>query len=418
MAFPSSMTIGGSSDIPSGITVAMHGGDPEFRIELQADETTSTSAGDSTSTGFVVVQIFDPGQGTRVLYQHATPLDTIRRYFRSRHVGVGYDDGPFTAIVSATPAVMPSLGASVEQEGRRRVDTMRLSDGTLKPSVQQNDGSLTLNVVKGFESDNAAGGALSTGSTWVDGADVSFVQGNFQDTPSVQMFLTAGTITNEPKAAAWSSSSSFTSTARQFAEMVAVDVSADGFAPRARLVQRSTSLTNRTAQFTTGNQSTAVNQATTATLGTNAPSYNDQYTLHYDVVDITLDNPGTSGVITLKLSMESDTTGGYIERAVATHAATLNSTNGSTNYTNQAKAITVVGASSSDTVRLKVKSFTVEGTATTNDVSFTVHGYTGTTGSKDGVTFQTVGGTPIFAPMCPTTNDTVHWQAFAHGAAT
>ena len=402
MALPTSVSSGGLTPTRYGVTLALYPGDPSLPIELQ-------SATGAASTNWRST-ILAPANAREVVHDFIAPYSTRKTYFRARHpAGAGYSAGSFTATTYGTPTKLPDRSVQPGHEGRRRMDTFYLTDGILKQTGLQSDGTLSLSLMKGYVTGTANGGKKTTAGAWQDGAAVTFPVGTYQAAPQVKLFLGSQSIAYQPLASRWTSTATFSATKHQYVDLTAVNVTAAGFTPRARLVQQSTSLTQRTAEFTTGYLLNAVGEATSATLA-NAPAYNDQYEIRHKW-RITRSSTLLEGQAHLTLKYESDTTGGYIERASLTLIADFSepaSTEVSSSGT-VSQTITAAGAGTTDQVRIRVSAFTVDGTLTTAASTFSVE----KNGGVPGVRYYTATTSTIYAPICPSTLEMVTWIANA-----
>jgi hypothetical protein len=151
-----------------------------------------------------------------------------------------------------------------------------------------------------------------------------------------------------------------------------------------------------------------VGEATSATIA-NAPSATDVYTVHYTW-------RVTGGVVghvtaTLTVAFDANSTGAYTERATATHVASLISDTTSSSEAHATKNLTVAGLSSTEEIRVRIKSYTVSSPYSSAQVPFSVHAFDNLGGDPSaGVTYFTA-TSPNYAAMCPTTNDVVTWSA-------
>lgn len=147
MAIPTSMSLDLGQRTGSGIILGLapSTGVP-FRMELQRSTQSSTA-----STNWTSIFLDPTSQSYR--YTALLPLSTRTFYFRARHYGLGYSNGPFTATVSAKPAKLPeafspltpmrnSLG-NVEVLGG---DLWLSSAKTAKVGTQQTAGTITKTV--------------------------------------------------------------------------------------------------------------------------------------------------------------------------------------------------------------------------------------------------------------------------------
>lgn len=73
---------------------------PGFNVEIQRTN------GSSTGT-FVKLAIVDPAHNPSMQYFDHLPVDNVTRYYRARHVREGYNDGPYTRVVSGKPGLLP-----------------------------------------------------------------------------------------------------------------------------------------------------------------------------------------------------------------------------------------------------------------------------------------------------------------------
>ena len=386
-----------------GIALALYPSSQQvFDVELQRGYGT-------TATMVTIAKLGQLEGGGTLVYQDELPNTTGQTvYYRARHTRAGWNAGSWTVVVSGEAGPLGETPPDTPLEGSRRVDTLWETDGKMKSNVVQTDGVATLAIVKGYETGLVNGGELSTG-TWVDGPSVDFVQ-TFNDSPEVRMYPGSGTVYTEPDPAAWTSSDAFASTLRQVVELSAVSVQTSGFTPRARLNQTGTALTGRAHGFSTDILSTvgATNEVTPA----NAPAYNDQYTINYSAA---MDWATTSraGLVTMTIAADRNTTGDFVEVDSNTHIhdyAPEEST-AAANFTLQTFVMTVSGVVSTDEFRLRYKSLSLGGNMVDSAVQETITGST-----SIGLTYQTSTATSLFAPMCPSTSDTVRWVAISRTA--
>jgi hypothetical protein len=392
-----------------GIVLALYPStQPLFAIELQR--------GTSTSNLARLGLLRQEEAGAPVLYRDVVPPSTTRYYYRARHTYRGFNASNWTSIVSATPEFLGEGRIPLEAEGRRRVDTLRDTDAKLRSEVQQTDGARTLPVIKGWERGEVNGGWVGTSagpastSSWWDGPAVAF-DTNYQSAPDVRLYAASDLTFNEPDGANWSSTTAFSSTTRQIVQLHAVDVNAAGFTPRARLFQPSSTYKNASVFFASTTLD-AVGESVALDLTTNAPSYNDQYTGHYRA-DLDVTSTKNAGEYTITVEIDSNTTGGWIERNTKSYDLSLLEATGAS-FTNQTMVASFSGGSSTGDVRLKIKSFSVSGMSS-GVCSYLV---TATTGPPGGVTWQYTTGGGIYTEMCPSTDDKVQWVAISKEAST
>jgi len=403
MAFPSFVTRRPPDDpADSGIVLAVYpaiDGSVNYGwFDVEIQRSSAQSSGVNIWQTIDVLPFLTDGRVTQ--YTDVLPDDGGTRTYRARHIGSGFDNGAWTAEVSAKP-IRLAIGPIIptEMEGARRIDTFRQDDAVLKPAVTQRAGGVTESVMTGQQAGSANGGYISTG-TWVDGPTVTFPI-SYTAAPTVKLYPESGVVFNEPDSAAWSNSTAFTSTLRQYTEMAAVNITTAGFKARARLIQRSTALSGVTRAWTAG-AALDKSESTSVQFGSSAPSYNDAYKAWYDV-DASLDSVGTFS-ITAVVAIDTNTTGGFVERGTRSYSTTLASSGNSTHsWSGESKSISIAGVGSTDQIRIRFKSLNVS-PGSTSDVTVTVD-------PTSGVTWSKVGGTPIYAPMCPSTDDTVSWVA-------
>ncbi len=370
-----------------------------------------TTNGSATSTQTTLwTQTVTPVASTASYFQYTVvlPNSTKTWRFTGRHAAYrGVSAGQFAAIVQARPADLSDYieGGRLNTETYRRTNTLYETDAVLQPSVTNNDGTLNLAPVKGYLTGTANGGRVPS-TSWTDGTAVTFPQ-TYDAAPQVRLFPGSGVVYLERRATVWSSSGTYNSTAPQYIDLTPVNVTAAGFTPRARLTQRSTSQTARTDNFGTSNALTAVGQATSATIA-NAPAVTDTYTVHYKWRMTYAEVPPESA--TLVVAADANSTGAFIERATHTVIGTITAPSTATSGAHESFAVSVTGLSSTEEIRLRVKSFTPTGS--TADWTVSVHGFDSLGGDPTGgVTYFSGSTSQNYAAMCATTNDVVTWVA-------
>lgn len=407
MALPTSMRLGGTEvyGVVLGIAPATAYAE-RLNVEIWGSTSNSTAA---TAWGKTT---YPPS--TRTFYQVpiTLPYSTKLHYFKARHTGVGFAAGSLSTAVSAYPTLITRWASGQEipsgSETQRRFGTISNTDAVVRPSVTQNDGTISVPVVKGWLTGTANGGRVPS-TSWTDGAAVVFTQ-TYDSAPAVALFPGAGTVYLERRAVVWSSSGTFNTTAPQYVDLAAINVTAAGFTPRARLIQRSTALTARTANFGTSNNLNVVGEATSATIA-NAPSVTDSYIARYKWRITGAVDPGTTATATLTVAFDSNSTGAYTERATATHVATITTATTSSSNSHAAKVLSISGLSSTEEIRVRIKSYAVSSPYTSATLPFSVHAFDSLGGDPAaGVTYNTV-TSPNYAAMCPSTLDVITWTA-------
>ena len=387
-----------------GITLALYPspGQAGFSVELQRGYGT-------TATMISIATLSQLDGGATLMYADELPATTgTVVHYRARHVRAGWNDGAFTPTVSDVAGQLPIQPPDKQLEGARRLDTFYKGDAVFLAVAVQSDGVSNLGVSKGLQGGTVNGGELSTG-TWLDGPTVSFpIQ--YSVAPTVTMFPGAGTRYNEPDVGTWSSTA-YSSTVGQSVELEPVGVSATGFTPRARLSQAAGAITDRSEAYGAGTLTT-VGEAIAQALG-NTPAYNDQYTNFYDVTvtrNSTDELEGTARVtVAIDLSSVGSASTVWSEQSVETEIFLMTSTAAQTNSSENQLNV-MAGVTSTYGIRQRFKSVTVTGTITTGDFAVSI--------DPNRVTFQSSTATSIFAPMCPTTSDTVRWIAESKSAST
>lgn len=387
----------------SGITVALYPNRfPAFDIELQRGYGT-------TATMIRIARLSQSAKGAALQYQDVLPATTgTTVHYRARHVRDGWNDGPFTRTVSGVAGVLGDTPPDTALEGARRTDTFYLFDGQILANVVQSDGVSILAVSKGLQSGTVNAGVVSTG-TWVDGPAVSFPT-QYNSAPTVTLFPGAGTRYNEPDVGNWSSTA-FSSTVGQTVELDAVSISATGFTPRGRLTQQAGAITDRTDAYG-GGLLTTVAESTAQTLA-NAPAYNDQYEDLYSV-GVAVGTTNRTGAVRITVAVDASSVGtastAWSEQSAETHLFdfTTGNTTGKALFLTQLN--TISGVTTTWGHRERFKSLQISGTLTTADVTPKV--------TPAQVNYQTSTAASIFAPMCPTTSDTIRWVSESRSAST
>ena len=215
MSFPSGIGEESREKAQSGIKLLLYPSTAgRFTINIQRSS--------SGSTYRSVARLAAIGQPSYV-FSDLLPVDGGYRTYRARHELPGYDNGPWTASVTAAPLPfgddLPLLA-----DTRRRVDSMRSQDGVLLAAVGQVEGGEIVPLMTGYLSGAVNGGSVSTAG-WQDGPAVSFAK-SFGSPPVVRCFTEQNSVTYEPDPTAWTSSAAFVSTGRQAVECRAVNVTA------------------------------------------------------------------------------------------------------------------------------------------------------------------------------------------------
>lgn len=264
MSLPSGVhqPAGGNPDY--GVILRLHISDRFYGTEIQvAAPATSDSTVPLTSTATRLVV----KSGGVSLHTHVLPNDGQVTHYRARHVADGFDDGPFTGWVNASPRDLTGnadggLRNPVEprnpdedatgfegpfwSEGRRRGDTFYSSDERLKNRVRVADGSASFAINRHNESGLAEHTEAVTFSN------------DYEASPRITFV--------PQKAKVYSESTDLGSTAAQFMDLAAESLTVAGFTLRAVLASSQSSSENTDGWSTAQNTAAPENGDVTLSL--------------------------------------------------------------------------------------------------------------------------------------------------------
>jgi hypothetical protein len=369
-----------------GIILALASADSTLKFEIQR-------APDSAGAPGTWVTIAPAMPGSSLFYIDPLPNDNVIRWYRHRHVGLGFDPSDWSTPVSGTPLVLFDL-APLGSDLLRQAETFFIEDNVLSVDVRQR--------AAGSSAKRLARGTLF--GTGKNGDTVTF------PTPmsAPPMVIVIPGITYEPRAGSWTGT--YNAALPQYVACEALDVSLTGFLLRARLYQKGTR-TARTHNFGASNDLNVIDESAALTLS-NAPSADDFYIVHYSV-SLTVTCNGLVSEEThaeLVVAVETMTDGtNWVPREYRAYEKNDFGTGGSSVLTvaHEKVRIGVTGVDSSDQVRVRIVSLTLygaDGTAT-----YSVHAFDGTSDPDSGVTYET--GTDVIASMTPDSIDHVNWRA-------
>lgn len=149
MPFPTSGKRWGGNLADHGIQVGVFPStEGRLGIELQ-----SATANSTASSVWQSIYLPPTSASRQLLQTYRIPMSTRRTYFRARHIGQGYANGPFTATVSAKPTTLatfqppiPALNAAANWEVPGA--NVLISSGNLPKVGSQNTTSYVTQTIR------------------------------------------------------------------------------------------------------------------------------------------------------------------------------------------------------------------------------------------------------------------------------
>jgi len=307
--------------------------------------------------------------------------------------------GVSAALFHAVPVMSSDGGTPLIDTNTRRVlnstidPTMVLDNptGILGAGAQQTLASVARSLAKGYQSGYTKDDVAGTG--------VVAFSPVYQNTPAIR--LAGGKAAN----------ATF-----PYDDFAAGLATASGFTCKAKNKSKGT-VTARTADFAASTTATSPGAVTGNAALASAPSLDNNYKARFrvDVVCVSIGAGTTTIVVAIEVSADGST--GWTEYATRSFSASRTTTGTTTNtYSGNEVTVNVAGlvGGSGAAVRLKYKSKTVTGGASSGGTASTVTGYNNTGGGADaghGVTYNTDAGV-TYQTKTPDADDYIFWEAW------
>lgn len=235
---------------------------------------------------------------------------------------------------------------------------------TLKGSITS--GATTLTATEGTFKAGDAGKAIKVTGAGVAGAVLTTTIASYTNSTTVTLTAAASTTVTGSKVEVYTGTLLAPLAAEQLDDSTLLGLTASGGTVQARLRQKNTTTTARTASFTAGAITTVGSGAALeADLGSNMPAYDDKYTVTFAVQLDTLVNTKLAPnycETTLVVEVQSNDGSGWVTRGTYVYAGAASGLGDhQTDTWSESYQYTVAGLGTNDDWRVYVSSFTVDG---------------------------------------------------------